>query len=222
MNPHEIDAKTYRRVMSLIKEQCRLHAIKFLITSKEPDVGGYFDEHKLVISKKTRIYPGRKKMRSETRRRQALVGLHELIHLWQWARKDPVWTGDEDDYSRLSEYMSGDKYYTKSDLRHSLRTVCTLESEAEFSSLRLAKSLGVDISSNDIRSAKAYIYSYQVLTECGMWPSRKLRAKWFRHLTSTLEWDLTHRTLRRLIQITKDNEHLCTTIWQGKNCIKKP
>ena len=215
-------------ILRMVRQQCVANGVKFTLTNKCPEMFGLFDSTNkvLTVSTQVRKHPNNKTVRDALDEEKAIVALHELVHLWQWKRKDPRYIAKingEDVYSILSEYSDGDVFHSKSLLKKCLPTVAGLEFEAETTSIRIAYAMGLRMRSYSkwIKESKAYCYAWYVLVETGMWPSSKLRAKWRRHLPANLDWDLTKSLLSKLCSITIENKHLAATIWDGRKCIKK-
>lgn len=215
-------------ILKLVRQQCRANGVRFTITSKRPENFGSFcsSEKELLVSKIIRKHPNTKETRAAKKEEIAIVALHEMVHMWQWARKDPDDTAEvagDYAYSILADYISGEQWASKSVLKQCLPIVTRVELEAEFTSIRIAKSMGLKMPSYTkwTKECKAYLYAWHVAVETGMWPSQKTRAKWRRHITADLNWDLTKSLLSKLCSITIENKELAATIWDGKHCLKK-
>jgi hypothetical protein len=214
-------------ILKMVRQQCKANGVKLTLTSSNPEWGGTFDADGkvLTISTKTRSDRKVRRINKVSRNIVALNALHELVHIWQWKRGDPNFdgkVGDLDAYTVLSDYLSGDKYYPKAMLKKCLPIVCALEFEAEMISLRLAKSMGLNVSyARNVRLAKAYCYSLYVLVETGIYPSSQNKMKWYKFLSANTDWDLDKSLLSKLINSTIEHKRLAKTIWEGRTLIKK-
>jgi len=214
-------------ILKMVRQQCAANGVKFTLSANDPEWGGAFDgEAKtLTISTKTRSDRKVRRINKVSRNIVALNALHELVHIWQWKRGDPNFdgkVGELDAYSVLYEYLSGEAYYSKVLLRKCLPIVVSLEFEAEMISLRIAKSMGLNVSyARNVRLAKAYCYSLYVLVETGIYPSSQNKTKWYKYLSANTDWDLDKSLLSKLINSTIEHKQLSKTIWEGRNLIKK-
>jgi hypothetical protein len=145
-----------------------------------------------------------------------------MVHMWQWARGDKDFLDEEELYADLMTYSEGETWISKERLQTALPRASRLELEAEATSIAIARSMGLEIPSRWEKACKSYLYAWHVLVETGMWPSWRVRKSWYPHMTSDMRWDLTRKLLKVLCRITTENEHLCTTVWRGEECIRKP
>lgn len=212
-------------ILRMVKQQCKAHGVRFMMTSKEPENQGGFCSVNKILTLSTKVFrdPTSKETQTPTPEALALTALHEMVHLWQWARKERYFNYKVDGidaYTMLLDYLNGVEWYSKDKLRQCLPVVANIEFEAESLSFHLAKSMGLGLESytDEIKGSKASCYSWYVAVETGITPSPLIMGKWKRHISATLTWDLTKDLLKKLCKITEENKHLAEKIWKGKEC----
>ena len=214
--------KAANNILRMVKQQCKANGVRFSITKRDPfNRGGFIPEDLLLeLSSETYQLP-KGRLKPTNRPDMAITALHELVHVWQWKRKDKNFKAKvdgKDCYTVLSDYSDGVAWSPKPVLKKCLTSLVPLEFEAEMVSLQLAKSMGLELDSYTkwIKEAKAYCYAWYVLVETGIWSEPYMSQKWMRHIKANLEWDLTRGLLAQLCKLAREDKEHAVVVWKGK------
>ncbi len=207
------------KVLTMVKQQCLAHGVRFYMPRNPIDFAGSFcsDTKTLTVG---RNYEDASSIRIRSNKLvdMHVTALHELVHMWQWARKDANWVAMYDEHTTLSDlvmdYSEGQKSYPLKALKDSAKCLMALEWEAERTSLILADSLGVSYDrARYLRGAKAYVYGYYVAAVTGYYINRKIRRLWSRIMVPNYEYDLTKELLKQMIHIVEKNPQYIEAAW---------
>ena len=220
--------KILKAIKALVKQQCRRCGVRYVFLKTPSHFIGQFDEENKVLTIGDKQLINSKVGRVP----EAMLGvvmLHEMVHMWQWHRKDKAWEArwSKDPSQALAnlilEYGEGEKWYSKTDLIKSAKALMQLEWEAETVAYTIAQSMGLDFeTATYMKGAQLYVYNYYLLALSGMWPGYRTISIMRNMLKKTQGWHLTHELADKMIDIMKQNRDNCVTIWEGKACIKRP
>jgi hypothetical protein len=210
-------------ILQFVKAQCRYHKVKFKLIEDVTEDGGGFDSESRVLTVEP-FYRCRRTGRAKENKpwEVRLNALHEMIHMWQWARSDPNWTIRHDESITLADiiyqYAEGYASFPRDVLRESAKCAMALEFEAEMVSGIIARSMGLEYPrARHIRGGKAYVYSYYFLAVTGWKPGLKLRRKWYKLFRADTNYDLNADVLAEMKKIAEANKSLIDGAWlKGK------
>ena len=219
-------------IISMVKAVCKQYGVRLIMHRGIGNALGGFSEADKTLHIYTRYTRQKGKRRGKPRVVQVkreeilMTAIHEMVHMCQWRRKSNDWhCVSQSCGERMSDiiliHAAGEKWYKRTDLYESALIVARLEFEAEITAIRIMELFGERHSrAKSIRNAKAYAASFLVFALTGIMVRGRQYAKWHKHLSNALTFDVDGPTLSKLCEIATANRDISYTIWEGKTCIK--